>query len=232
MAVDDYLKLIPSQHRNKPLYMATVEALLRPVDGIADALETLRTAFDLDTAVGRQLDAVGVRVGRTRHLHTPLTGVYFSWNTEDVGWNEGVWKGLHDPESGLLSLSDDIYRMLLKAKVAANRWDGTTPGAYEAWEVAFADLGSIIMIQDNQDMSMVIGVAGMPLNAVFEQLLLQQYIPLKPDGVRIKWYAITPDGGPLFAWNCDSPALAGWSDQNKKEGRWPNRLTPTNQQGV
>jgi len=146
VAVDDYLKLIPSQHRNKPRYMATVEALLRPADGIADVLEELRTAFDLDTGIGRQLDAVGVRVGRARHLHTPLTDVYFSWNTEDVGWNEGVWKGLYDPESGLLSLPDDIYRLLLKAKVAANRWDGTTPGAYEAWEVAFADLGSIIVI--------------------------------------------------------------------------------------
>jgi hypothetical protein len=80
-------------------------------------------------------------------------------------------------------------------------------------------------------MSMVIGIAGMPLNAVFEQLLLQQYIPLKPNGVHIKWYAITPDGGPLFAWNCDSPALAGWSDENKKGGRWPDRLTPMNQHG-
>lgn len=221
MAVDEYLNLIPSQHRQKPRYLATVEALIRPVDGVADLLEELRTAFDLDTAVGKQLDAVGVRVGRTRHLHTPLTDVYFSWNTAGVGWNEGFWKGMYDPESGMISLPDEVYRLLLKAKVAANRWDGTTPGAYEAWEIAFSDLGSIIIIQDNQDMSMVVGVAGLPLTPVFEQLLLQHYVPLKPEGVRIKWYAVTPDGGPLFAWNCDSPALAGWND-----GRWPNRLTP------
>lgn len=225
-----YLNLIPSQHRQKPRYMATVEALLRPADGVADLLEALRAAFDLDAAVGRQLDAVGVRVGRTRYLHAPLEGVYFSWNTEGVGWGQGIWRGPHDPASGLIALPDDIYRMLLKAKVAANRWDGTTPGAYDAWEIAFQDMGSIILIQDNQDMSMVVGIAGVPLNPVFEQLLLQGYVPLKPEGVRIRWYAVTPDGGPLFAWNCDSPALAGWSDAGKKGGRWPEKLVPVNEE--
>ena len=73
--LDEYLDLIPSQHRQRPRYMATVEALLRPLCGVDELLQEMRTTFDLDTAIGRQLDAVGVRVGRTRHLRTPLTGV-------------------------------------------------------------------------------------------------------------------------------------------------------------
>ncbi len=223
--MDAYTNLVPSQHSQKPRFMATLKAVLAPLEKAADLLHELRTAFDLDTATGKQLDAVGVRVGRTRYLNTPLENVYFSWNTEKVGWGEGVWKGKFDPENGLVALPDDIFRMLLKAKVVANRWDGTTTGAYEAWEIAFSDIGSTILIQDNQDMSMVVGIAGMPLNPVFEQLLLQNYVPLKPEGVRIKWYMVTPDGGPLFAWNCDSPALAGWN-----KGRWPNKLTPQEQE--
>ena len=221
--MDYYLNLIPAQHRQKTKYIGTVTALLNPLCEVDTALQNLRTAFDLDTAVGKQLDAVGVRVGRTRHLNAPLEGVYFCWNTETVGWNEGVWKGKYDPEVGLISLPDDIYRMLLKAKVAANSWDGTTTGAYKAWEIAFADVGSTILIQDNQDMSIVVGIAGVPLNPVFEQLLLQNYVPLKPEGVRIAWYAITPDGGALFAWDCDSPALSGWTE-GATGGRWPNEL--------
>ena len=122
----------------------------------------------------------------------------------------------------MVRLPDETYRLLLKAKIGANRWDGTVPGAYEVWESAFADTGSLILMQDNQDMSVVIGLAGTPLDAVMRNLLLQGYLPLKPEGVRIEWYAVTEDGGSLFAWNCDGDGLAGWG-----EGGWPAVLYPS-----
>jgi hypothetical protein len=224
MLLEDYLNLITSEHRHRPTYMATVEAVLRPVCGIEELLHDLRTAFDLDTAVGRQLDATGVRIGRARYLYVPLE-VYFSWNTEGLGWNEAYWQGQHDPDSGITVMSDDLYRQLLYAKVAANQWDGTIPDAYAVWEIAFANSGSVLFIQDNQDMSFIAGVAGKAPDVGFEQLLLQGYIPLKPEGVRIAWYALPPGGaaggGPIFAWNCDSDALAGWNI-----GNWPKKLIP------
>lgn len=221
MSLESYLNLIPSQHRQRPCYMATVAAVLRPVQGVAELLERMRTVFDLDTAVGAQLDAAGVRIGRTRHLRTPLEGVYFSLDVEGVGLEEGVWKGPYDPDGGLISLPDDLYRTLLKAKVAANSWDGTVPGAYAAWEIAFVGTGSFIVIEDHQDMSMVIGIAGQTLSPVFEQLLLQGYLPLKPEGVRLNWYAISTEEGPLFALDCDSQALAGL-----EIGSWPKEIHP------
>lgn len=78
------------------------------------------------------------------------------------------------------------------------------PGAYEVWESAFADTGSLILMQDNQDMSVVIGLAGTPLDAVMRNLLLQGYLPLKPEGVRVAWYAVAPERGPLLGWNCET----------------------------
>ena len=89
------------------------------------------------------------------------------------------------------------------------------------WESAFADTGGIIMIQDNKDMSMVVGIAGMRPDAVSQALLMGNYIPLKPEGVRVSWYAVTQDGGPLMAWGCQSDGLAGWG-----AGRWPIVLRP------
>lgn len=118
--------------------------------------------------------------------------MYFEWGREAVGWARGSWKGLYDPETGMVRLPDETYRLLLKAKIGANRWDGTVPGAYEVWESAFADMGSLILMQDNQDMSVVIGLAGTPLDAVMRNLLLQGYLPLKPEGVRVAWYAVAP----------------------------------------
>lgn len=221
---EDYLNLITSQHRDRPRFAATMEALVSPLNMLAEALERMRLDFDLDTAVGAQLDAVGVRVGRSRFVRMPIEGVYFEWNTELLGWGQGVWKGRFDPDTGVVALSDDVYRMLLKAKIAANAWDGTTPQAYEIWAAAFADRGEggVIFIEDSGRMSMIIGISVRPMSAIMQQLLLQQYIPLKPAGVRVEFYAvIAEEPGPLFAWNCDSEALSGWGS-----GTWATRLVP------
>lgn len=222
MSDNPYLGKITSGHARAPDFRATIDALTSPLVALGAALERMRRVFDLDTAVGVQLDDVGLWAGRSRKLKLALTNVYFAWETNGLGWGDGVWKGLYDPETGLVSLPDDIYRTLLKAKVAANAWDGTRDGAYDIWEAAFGDQGSIILIQDNQDMSIGIGIAGIPSSVVLEALLVQGYIPLKPAGVRVSWYAITPDGAEsIFAWDCDSAALAGWGN-----GGWPRVLIP------
>lgn len=222
MSENPYLGRITSGHARAPKFGAVIDALTSPLVDIQALLERIRRAFDLDTAEGVQLDGVGLWVGRTRKLKLALTDVYFTWDANGLGWSGGVWRGLYDPETGLVSLPDDIYRTLLKAKVAANAWDGTRDGAYDVWEAAFADQGSIILIQDNQDMSIGIGIAGIPPSAVLEALLVQGYIPLKPEGVRVSWYAIAPgETGSIFAWNCDSDALAGWD-----KGGWPRILEP------
>jgi len=217
----DYLGLITSQHRDKPKYMAMIEGVASRFVGVAEVLDQIRRGFDLDTGVGVQLDHVGEWIGRARRIEVELQGVYFSWDEAGVGWGEGTWKGPYDPDTGLVSLPDEPYRMLLRAKVAANHWEGTTDDAYEAWDIIFGDTGAIIVIQDNQDMSVIVGIAGMPLDAVSLQLLLRGYIPLKPEGVRVSYYAVTPDGGPLFGWDTTTDALNGWD-----AGRWPDILAP------
>ena len=218
---ETYLDLITSLYNDQPNFMAWCEALAAPLAGQQALLDAVRQGFDLDSAMGVQLDQIGLWVGRSRDLETPLEDVYFSWGLVGVGWGEGTWKGPYDPETGLVSLPDDAYRTLLRAKVAANAWDGTIPGAYEIWETVFAGTGSIVVIQDNQDMSIIVGLAGVRGDSVTIALFTGGYIPLKPEGVRVQWYAVTPQGGPLFAWGCDSEALGGWD-----EASWPELVSP------
>ena len=52
----------------------------------------------------------------SRHLRLELDDVYFEWGREAVGWARGSWKGLYDPETGMVRLPDETYRLLLKAK--------------------------------------------------------------------------------------------------------------------
>ena len=86
--VADYVALVTSEHR-RPRFLALVAACVEPYADAQEALAELPTAFDVDTAVGVQLDAVGLWVGVTRYLHTPLEDVYFSWDLEGVGWPGG-----------------------------------------------------------------------------------------------------------------------------------------------
>lgn len=214
---DDYLALITSEHRDKPLYSAVVAALTQAFADGANLQLGLPESFDLDTAVGVQLDAVGLWVGRARQVAIPLTNVYFAWDSGDVvGWESGVWQGPFDPDTGITSLPDDAYRLLLRGKIAANHWDGTIPGAYAAWQLVF-DGGQVMLLQDNQDMSITIGFVGAPLTAIQQALLVGQYLPLKPAGVRIRYYAFPANAGPMFGWGVTNANLAGWG-----AGSWPN----------
>lgn len=219
--LDAYLGLITNLYRNQPRFIGLCSALIQPMVDLQETLEDIRQGFDLDDGVGVQLDHVGEWIGRSRFLETPLTGVYFSWAESGIGWQQGAWKGPYDPETGMVALPDEPYRMLLRGKVAANAWDGTTPGAYDIWEAVFSDTGMAVVIQDNQDMTMTVGIAGAYPDAVTKALLAGGYIPLKPAGVKIDRYAVAPQGGPLLVWGADSDELSGWNS-----GSWPENLIP------
>jgi hypothetical protein len=219
MNATDYLALVTSEHAGKPLFAAVVLALTAPSAAQQDQVARMLADFDLDTAVGAQLDAVGEWVGIGRLLTTPLANVYFSWDgPATVGWDSGNWQGPFDPTTGLTSLPDDAYRTLIRAKIAANHWDGTITGAQAVWNQVFSG-GQRIVLQDNQDMTMVVGFVGPPLSAVQQALLTGGYFPFKPEGVRIAYYAVPRADGPLFAWDADSPQLKGWDS-----GSWVQEI--------
>lgn len=220
MSVETYTALVTSEHAHKPKFIATIEANASLESLIQDVLATINPKFDLDSAVGTQLDIVGVWVGVSRFIATPLSGIYFEWDNPDLGWSFGIWKGVFSPTTGLTSLPDDSYRTLIRAKIAANAWKGNIPDAYKIWETLFT--GTIIMIQDNQDMTMIIGVTGQPLDVLTQALLIGGYLPLKPEGVRISYYALPVDTNPLFAWGADGSGVAGWGT-----GSWAKILAPT-----
>jgi hypothetical protein len=221
MTLDAYLSLITSLYRTQPRFLALVTALAQPVVDQQALLKAIRDGFDLTTGIGVQLDQVGEWIGRSRNLETPLDGVYFSWDTEGLGWQQGAWKGPYDPDTGMVVLPDEAYRLLLRAKVAANSWNGTLDDAYAIWEAVFADTGMVVVIQDNQDMSIIVGVAGAYPDAVTKALLSGGYIPLKPAGVEIDHYAVAPQGGALFVWGAESDTCNGWGI-----GSWPENLIP------
>lgn len=148
--ITDYTLLVPSEHAGRPNFIAALTALVQGQVDANNVTQQLAQAFDLDTAIGWFLDRIGERVGVSRLISEPLGNVWFSWDISGLGWEQASWAA--EPPSGaqLVALDDEHYRLLLKARVAANYWDGTIPGAYAAWETMFGPEGFQILIQDGQ----------------------------------------------------------------------------------
>lgn len=136
--VQSYLDKVPSQNATQPNFLEVLRTLLTPLVEVQNQLLSLETKFDVDVAVGQQLDFVGQWVGFSRQLPQPLAGVYFAFDTSGVGFDEGVIWSPGDPLQGLVSLPDDTYRLMIFAKIAANVWDGSLIEAERILAEAFA----------------------------------------------------------------------------------------------
>lgn len=146
---DDYLRRLSAYYRSKPKFNATVAALCGASVGLQELYGAMPAAFDLDLAVGVQLDAVGRWVGLDRKVRTPISNVYFSHDIDGLGFDQGVWQGPFDPDSGLTELDDDTYRLLLRAKIGANHWDGTLEASAAILNDIFSSDSEPLAIQAN-----------------------------------------------------------------------------------
>lgn len=124
--------MVPSYNRGQPKFMAFLRLILSILDDYKLLLDTFDDAFCLDNAVGPQLDMLGALVDASREL--PFA-----------------------PVAASRILNDDDYRMLIRAKIARNVWDGTNRQAMDVFSGLFPDFG--LVLQDRQDCSINIVVS-------------------------------------------------------------------------
>jgi hypothetical protein len=220
MTLSDYLSLITSWHADKPRFVNTMAVLLQPMVEAQAMLQQLTADFDIDTAIGVQLDMVGQWVGRSRYIKQPITGVYFSFDlpADRVGFDQGHWKGQFDSAEGVVALDDETYRTVLKLQAIANGWDGTLASIADAFDAVFPG----VVIDDKGDtvdglMSMDVLVPGVHLSSLLLAVLEQDFM-LKPSGVRTTFLETTVPTEPLFAF--DVAATPGGPMAGFDEGAW------------
>ncbi|WP_447873677.1 DUF2612 domain-containing protein [Serratia fonticola] len=208
MSETKYQRLITSYHKHKPKFYDHISLITQPFIDIQAATNQQINDFDLDTAIGVQLDAVGIWIGISRTIKTPIEGVFFSLDIEGVGLDQGVWQGEFDA-GGLTVLDDDTYRTILRAKIAANHWDGTTETLSDVYQAIFPDHKTRIFAVDNFDMTMDVFITGEDISAVMKAVIVQGYLDVKPSTVGIKSYTITSEPGQLFGLDVDNAFIAG-----------------------
>lgn len=179
-----YKNLITSEYRLSPKFMAWLEGGLKAANDTNASAESIIAAFDIDNAIGMQLDILGILIGRKR--------------TVDF-----------QPKAGMSPVLDDSnYRLALKAKIIWNQWKGTLPEIQDAWSNLFPN--GYIIIFDNQDMTMDALIVG-DFSQMEKDLIDNGYIIPKPAGVRINFIVIaSTDGIPLFSYGYDNEILGGY----------------------
>jgi Protein of unknown function (DUF2612) len=199
--IDYYKSLITSEHKNRPKYIAWLAVLLTPLNDAAIFLNTMYQYFDINIAVGDQLDLIGVIVGQNRLVDITTT-------IDDVSNVDSI-QNFDTLDSNDSNLIDDDYRFLLKAKMINNVWDGTIETLVTMWNKLFPE--NTIIIYDNQDMTLTVTLAG-NLDNIKRQLITNGYIIPKPMCVRINYYFGTL---PIFGYDYDKDFVSGYDN-----GHW------------
>lgn len=155
----------------------------------------------------------------SRVVSQPISGVYFSWDTDGLGYDQGVWQGPYDPDSGYMYLSDETYRVILKAKIAINNWDGRNDSLPAILDAATAGSGLRMQIVDNQDMTISVWVfPDTDISDVSRELIAaikQGYLTVKAAGVwagGIETPSVeTPsEGSKFFGFDMDNEFISGF----------------------
>jgi hypothetical protein len=175
-----YLSLFTSQYANSVKFTALAQVLLKKFDDVSQVMVQLDTALDLDAAVGAQLDMLGAVVGAARTVN-------------------------FQPRFGVSPVLDDAtYRIFIKARIAANQWDGTLPSLYPIWQTLFPG-GSIIII-DNQNMTANLTLKG-AFTSLTQDLITNGLIVPRPEGVQYNFLFGTL---PFFGFGSSPGFIAGF----------------------
>lgn len=205
----EYTDLIAGAHVGKDRFTRWVFELTEPLRVARERLAALRSDFDVDTAVGKQLDAVGARVGISRELPMTLTGVYFALDDDgSIGLDRGVWKGAYDPADGVATLGDETYRSVIKAKILANHWDGTNgslPGFLSETLSYFGVPSKVLDLQDLQTMHVALHLTKETTPPIVWELFSRRIIDVTAAGVSI---AIV-NNDPWFGLDYDTASVKG-----------------------
>lgn len=188
LLTNKYTDLIAGYHFDKPLFTQWIYALTQPLITAQNRLAEMQEDFDIDTAVGLQLDAVGVRIGASRNLPSPIVGVFFSFDVENVGFDEGVWIGRYQSTDGASNLDDETYRNVLKTKALVNHWDGTIGGLNYLLGQVSEIFGCPIKYKDNQNMTVNILLPSESTPPIVWNVLSRGFVDITTAGVSVYFY--------------------------------------------
>lgn len=219
---DYYVTLLASIYETK--YKASNTTALFAKQLLADNLiAEFGLGFDLDTAVGAQLDILGKYIGAPRDVGIEDTRPFFGFVDYDYPAGDqnlngfvlyesiavnasGIWYEYGFSGQATTALTDFQYRQLMKLKISTNSTENTMAAIQNQIEDFFSGQ---LQLRDNKDMTLTYFYGTsfqLPLS------VLEAYLP-RPMGVGVTaveaiGFDVTVDGEPAFNSETPSPMIA------------------------
>lgn len=207
--IEYYVNLLIIQYHNKPKAQATIRLFAEVLLANGIALD-VRDGYDLETAVGVQLDVLGKYEGIDRFYRAFNPTDYFSLQTYTESTptfppRHGFTDYAHyltDPPAGCLIYSeiissnnrlvDDAFRTLIKLKIVQN-YSNHSNGSID--ESLFSFFGTSIRMEDSGNMHMVYFISS-AIDALIQAILYKKVLPVP---MAVGAVLVTGITGPMFA---------------------------------
>lgn len=195
--VDNYEKLLIIQYSDKPKAIGSVRAILSAYENVYEGAMSLEEAFDLDTAVGKQLDIIGKIVGISREVPFAVPKNFFGFEDNvDTAYpfddkflsvNTYPMKDKFELDYSTGILDDYRFRFFIKSKIAKNY---TVAKVYSETGVSLPSTLDYLFegksyVVDNKNMSMTIYIDREFDTSMIQYIKQLDLIP-RPQGVRYR----------------------------------------------
>ncbi|EKT4495446.1 DUF2612 domain-containing protein [Pseudomonas putida] len=174
---------IYAEYRNKPKAVAWYEIARKLGGSIEAAAEAVRKSYDIDRAEGEQLNVLGRIVVAPRSFLGTVAldpGYFDLTDGSEFGDDDAMFSALTIDQDG--SLSDDLYRLVIKAKIVKNNGDATIENILAGMNFLLPN-AEVLRVTDGEDMSFSIEFYGQITNLERFALLNSEFVP-KPQAVR------------------------------------------------
>jgi uncharacterized protein DUF2612 len=181
--VDSVLKTFPSK------FVATLTNLIIPFTEVIFLAQSMYQYFNIDTAVGDQLDKLGAWLNVSRYVPEAMPSIYFELDSDPLGLDRGIMFGPGDSLTALISLPDDSYRQIIKMHIYINNNPPTKETYYTALSPLFTP--GILSIQGDNANNLTYSLTGTPDNIIMANLFMLGYFNFAPAGVSASGFTIS-----------------------------------------
>lgn len=178
---------IYAQYRTKPKAVAWYQITRKLAAELEDPATAVRVMYNIDTAVGEQLNIIGriVVIDRTFTGTVALKpGLFADPDGAEFGDTEAVFAALYVDQDG--QMSDDLYRLVIKSKIIKNNSDATIESILYGMNFLLPN-ADVLRVTDGEDMSFSVEFYGQITNLERWALLNAKLVP-KPQGVRFNGF--------------------------------------------